>query len=455
MKLSIKQTIALDYLEDDTTKEVGYGGGAGGGKSILGCYWQLKNRLKYPDTRGLIGRASLKTLKETTLQSFFFVANAQGLKANVHYKFNAQSNQIIFPNKSIIFLKDLFLYPSDPNFDELGSLEITDAFIDETAQITKKAWDITKSRIRYRLEENNLIPKILWTSNPSKNWNYTDYFLLNEKGELPEHRKFVQSLVTDNPYISKHYIDNLQSLPEIDKQRLLYGNWRYDDDPSKLIEYDNILNAFTNNFISEGKRYITADIARFGSDKAVIIVWDGFRAIRIIEFDKSSITLIADTIRNLCTEFYVPISQVIADEDGVGGGVVDILGCKGFVNGSKPIEENKTIVQYQNLKSQCYFHLANKINNNEIYIQANENQKEFIMQELEQVKRNNVDKDGKLSILPKEKIKELLGRSPDYADALMMRMYFEFKKPVEEQRKIELKARAIINRRKMGINQYE
>jgi hypothetical protein len=147
-----------------------------------------------------------KTLKETTLQSFFFVANAQGLKANVHYKFNAQSNQILFPNKSIIFLKDLFLYPSDPNFDELGSLEITDAFIDETAQITKKAWDITKSRIRYRLEENNLIPKILWTSNPSKNWNYTDYFLLNENGELPECRKFVQSLVTDNPYISKHYI---------------------------------------------------------------------------------------------------------------------------------------------------------------------------------------------------------------------------------------------------------
>lgn len=103
MRLSKKQTIALDYLEDGVTNEIGYGGGAGGGKSILGCYWQLKNRLKYPDTRGLIGRASLKTLKETTLQSFFYVANQQGLKANIHYKFNAQSNQILFPNKSIIF----------------------------------------------------------------------------------------------------------------------------------------------------------------------------------------------------------------------------------------------------------------------------------------------------------------------------------------------------------------
>lgn len=253
MRLSKKQTIALDYLEDGVTNEIGYGGGAGGGKSILGCYWQLKNRLKYPDTRGLIGRASLKTLKETTLQSFFYVANQQGLKANIHYKFNAQSNQILFPNKSIIFLKDLFLYPSDPNFDELGSLEITDLFIDETAQITKKAWDIAQSRIRYNLDMYGLVPKALWTSNPSKNWNYQDYYLLDEKGEMPDNRKFVQSLVTDNPYISKHYIDNLHKLPEVDKQRLLYGNWRYDDDPARLIEYDKIINAFSNSLLQKVK----------------------------------------------------------------------------------------------------------------------------------------------------------------------------------------------------------
>ena len=49
------------------------------------------------------------------------------------------------------------------------------------------------------------------------------------------------------------------------------------------------------------------------------------------------------------------------------------------------LDKNYTIVQYQNLKSQCHFHLANKINANEIYIQATESQKEFITQELEQV----------------------------------------------------------------------
>lgn len=426
MKLSIKQTIALDYLEDKKTNEVGYGGGAGGGKSILGCYWQLKNRLKYPDTRGLIGRASLKTLKETTLQSFFYVAKEQCLRSGIHYKFNAQSNQILFPNGSIIFLKDLFLYPSDPNFDELGSLEITDAFIDETAQITKKAFDVVQSRMRYNLDQNDLIPKILWTSNPSKNWNYTEFFLPYENNELPEYRQFVQSLVTDNPYVSKFYIENLKKLPEVDKQRLLYGNWRYDNDPAKLIEYDNIVNTFTNTFVTGGDKFITADVARFGSDRAVIMIWDGFKVIKIVAFDKSSMTELAKVIKNLSHTYHVPLSNIIADADGVGGGLVDILECNEFVNNSRPLEEEGNIVQYQNLKSQCYFHLARKINNNEVFISETE-YKDEIIQELEQVKRHNVDKDGKLSVLPKDKVKEVLGRSPDFADALMMRMWFEYR----------------------------
>ena len=63
IKLNIKQTQALDFLEDKITKEIIFGGGAGGSKSFLGCYWVLKSCLKYPGIRALIGRAHLKTLK--------------------------------------------------------------------------------------------------------------------------------------------------------------------------------------------------------------------------------------------------------------------------------------------------------------------------------------------------------------------------------------------------------
>ena len=52
IELTKKQTLALDLLEDKSTNEVLYSGAAGGAKSFLGCYWQIKNRLKYPGSRG-------------------------------------------------------------------------------------------------------------------------------------------------------------------------------------------------------------------------------------------------------------------------------------------------------------------------------------------------------------------------------------------------------------------
>ena len=53
--------------------------------------------------------------------------------------------------------------------------------------------------------------------------------------------------------------------------------------------------------------------------------------------------------------------------------------------------------------------------------------KDYIVQELEVVEMKDMDKDNKLQIVSKDKIKQNIGRSPDFSDALMMRMYFELK----------------------------
>jgi len=243
MNLTSKQSQALRYLQDNETKELAFGGGAGGGKSALGCYWITKSCFKYPGTRWLIGRSVLKTLKQTTLQTLWEIFKMQGVSPN-HYKYYQQSNEIHFKNGSIILLKDLFYYPSDPNLDELGSLEITGAFIDEAIQVTNKVKDIVKSRIRYKLDENNLIPKILYTSNPGDGWLYDDFYSKSVANELPKERKFIQSLLPDNPHISDHYRSQLDDLDEESKQRLLYGNWDYEAKGkvfpiSKLKRYDS------------------------------------------------------------------------------------------------------------------------------------------------------------------------------------------------------------------------
>lgn len=422
MKLTKKQTIALDRLEDNVTRQIVFGGGAGSAKSFLGCYWILKNSIRYPKSRWLIGRSVLKTLKDTTLNSFFDVCTHQGLKAGEHYSYNGQSNIITMFNGSTILLKDLEQYPSDPNFDELGSLEITGAFVDEVNQITEKAWNIVRSRIRYKLDEFGLIPKMLGTCNPDKGFIYQNFYKPYKDGTLDKEKAFIQALVTDNPFISQYYIENLKSLDRISKERLLYGNWEYNNNDLALIEYEAISDLYSNEGAKGGNMYITADIARYGADRSVIGIWNGFRCEQVIIKSKENTKQIADFIRGTATVKGIPMSRVIADEDGVGGGVIDMLGCKGFVNNSRALKGN-----YQNLKSECYYMLAEKINKREMYVRCDIETKKSLSEELEYVWRHNADKDGKLAVMPKDKVKDKLGRSPDISDMLMMRMWFDLR----------------------------
>ena len=423
MILTAKQTELIDKLEDNTTIEVLFGGGAGGAKSFGGVYWLLKMCLRYDNTRYVMGRWKRKYLYETTLNSFWEVCKLQGVKPVEHYNFNSQAGTITFYNGSQILLKDLFTYPSDPNFDSLGSLEITGAFIDEANQVSEKAKDILRSRIRYKLDEYNLIPKILYSCNPAKNWVYSEFYKPFKNGNLSEKKAFIQALATDNPFISEHYIESLKSLPKASKERLLFGNWEYDNNPAQLIDYEKILELWSNDFVEVGESYITADIARFGQDKTVVMVWNGFRLIDMHTMSISSVVDSINLINQLRQKYKVPISNIIVDEDGVGGGVKDgIRGIKGFINNSRPIKKDN----YQNLKTQCYYNLAEMCNKNKIYIEV-ETAKEDIIQELEYVQMYDMDKDNKLRILPKDKVKEHIGRSPDYSDALAMRMFFELK----------------------------
>ena len=435
MKLIPKQEHAVYYLKDNETKEILYGGAAGGGKTALGCLWLIEMCQKYEGSRWLMGRSKLKSLKETILNTFFELAAE--LNITNQFTLNSQASVIKWNNGSEILLKDLFLYPSDPNFDSLGSLEICGAFIDECNQVVFKAWQIVTSRCRYKLKEFGIIPKVLGSCNPAKNWTYKEFYEPNKTKTLKPYRKFIQALPTDNPHLPKSYLESLLSLDSNSKERLYFGNWEYDNDPNTLCGYDNILAVFDNDHVTGGIKYISADIARMGSDKAIIGVWAGLNLIEVHSFDVSKTTDIQRTIEALRIKHQIPKKHVIADENGVGGGVVDNCGIKGFVNGSKAMGEEN----YFNLQAQCCYKLAEVINDNSIYISADitGSQKDEIVEELEQLKSFDLDKDGKLRVLPKSKIKENIGRSPDWRDMLMMRMYFDLKGKYNFTKPIKMK----------------
>jgi hypothetical protein len=415
-----RQSEALKFLSVDSNVEtILYGGAAGGGKTMLGCMWQILRRLKYPGTRSLIGRAKLDTLKKTTMNTFFQVAADVGLKAGEDFIYNQQSHIIKFSNGSEIILADLQFYPSDPHYQDLGGLELTDVFLDEATEISEKAYSVVCSRIRYKLNEFGLKPKILLTCNPSKGWIYNQFYLPYKNQNLPKHLAFVQALPGDNIHLPDAYVTSLSRLPEADRKRLLEGDWEFDNSSDRLYLYDELMRCFREP-VNVGEGYITADIARLGKDRTVLCVWRGLSCIDIVILRQKRQDEVKAEIQRLMNQYSVRLSNVLADADGVGGGLVDSLRCREFLNGSKAVRGT----QYMNLKADCYFRLGELIDKNEITFPIK--WQEDICKELELIRRVDPDKEGKLRVTSKDTISQRTGGiSPDIADAIMMRAYFE------------------------------
>jgi len=420
MKLISKQEHAVYYLKDNTTTEILYGGAAGGGKSAIGCLWLIESCQMCPNSRWLMGRAKLKTLKETTLKTFFELTSKLGISEQ--YNYNAQSGVITWDNGSEILLKDLFAYPSDPEFDELGSLEVTGAFIDEVSQITFKAWQIVKSRIRYKLDEFGLIPKLLGTANPTHKWAYSKFYKPNKDGTLKANKKFIQALPTDNPHLPASYLETLLGLDDNSKQRLYFGNWEYDDDPSALCNYNDICDVFTNTHVNKGTKRISADLAMQGRDSFIAGYWEGLICTVAIDKPKANGKSIELDLTNLKNSKGVGNSNIVADSDGLGAYLESYINNIKTFHGGARAYNNK---DYDNLKSECGFKLASVISNHQLKINCTFEQEEFIKRELSIcLKRDNIDIDKK-KLIKKDEMKKNLGKSPDYLDMLLMGMVFE------------------------------
>lgn len=429
LKPTKKQDQAFKYLQDKITNYIVFGGAAGGGKSWLGCEWLLTNCYLFPGTRWFIGREELKRLMSSSYMTWLKVCSHHNIPKS-DWTLNGQYNYIEFVDGiakgSRIDLLDLKYLPSDPMFERYGSIEYTGGWIEEAGEIDYMAFDVLKTRIGRQLNDKyNLTPKILITCNPKKNWLYQLVYKNYKAGTLEKTYAFIQSLYNDNPYTAEDYGKMLDQISDkATKDRLKHGNWEYDDSHSCLMNYDSLLNLFRIPDKIIGRKYITADIARFGADKTVIMLWTGLHVTNHFEMLISKVTEAAQKIDQIAKANMIPADYIIVDEDGVGGGVRDMIpGCRGFKNGSRPLKSEN----FANLKTQCYYKLAEFVNSGKITVNTNGNEKykTQIIEELEQVKRDKIDKDGKLYIEPKEEMKEALGRSPDYADALMMRMYFE------------------------------
>ncbi|MBS3742627.1 MAG: terminase family protein [Candidatus Cloacimonetes bacterium] len=268
----------------------------------------------------------------------------------------------------------------------------------------------------------------VWDKLP-ENANYKDYIksITFISGSIYQNQKLLES----NP----QYLANLMSQDEATKKALLDGNWFVSSDETDIFDFFAFNDIFTNEFRNRGEKYITADIALKGSDLLIAFAWDGYVIVDVEVVEKSKSDVVIERLKDLARRNEVPERNVVYDDDGVGAFVDGFIKqANGFNNNSKPLNDEN----FKNLKAQCIYKMADLVNQNQISILPAVSNKKIagktIMQHLKEerkaFKREKPDTDGKLSVIPKEKMKAIIGHSPDFMDAFYMRYYLKFRKQV-------------------------
>ena len=245
---------------------------------------------------------------------------------------------------------------------------------------------------------------------------------------------------SDNPFIPKEEIEKARKEIDFDTYRQEFLA-EYLENAGSLFKYEALIDVFSNTIVKENGKYLIVDIADDGSDKTIFSFWEGLEEYRREEFERLNTESIISKIREYAGQDRIPYSHIAVDAIGVGAGVASssmldgIIGYKssygaiktdispvllpgvGYVHG-KPL-----VTDYKNLRAQCLFILADLVNNHKIASRVTGRQKETVIEELATYQEAGIG-DGKRTATLKEKVKEIIGRSPDASDCWIMRMYF-------------------------------
>lgn len=245
----------------------------------------------------------------------------------------------------------------------------------------------------------------------------------------------------DNPAIPRAELEKAKQEMDGDtyKQEIMA---EYVDNAGALFKYTALIDMFSNTVIKSPEKYLVIDVADDGSDKTVFSFWQGLECYRIEQFTQLNTEMIINQAREYAAQERIPYSQIIVDAIGVGAGVASsslLDGIVGYKSSYGAIKTDMDIVRlpnvhytkgaplisdYKNLRSQCVFTLADLVNKHEVAVRIDDLRiKEALIEELATYQDVSAG-DGKRMATQKEDVKEIIGRSPDYSDTLLMRMYF-------------------------------
>lgn len=277
--------------------------------------------------------------------------------------------------------------------------------------------------------------------------------LVSENDAMPPEYMYVKSVVfvraelDDNRALldsSPEYKANLAQQSDEQRERDFKGNWNYMSAGDDLIKMIHLQRCFENpEMLGDHVRRMSVDVALEGGDACVMWLWVGMHVQDVFVCRLDSETTVR-AIRAKLDEWKVLEENMVYDLQGIGQFV------KGFFPKAKPFNNQEAVDEkfkglYDTKKSQCMKFFADKIIRGEISFEPslltrhfsgknfkNKELREILMDERKVFRQDMKKEDRGWCNISKDSMKSIIGRSPDYAESLMMRMLFDIKKTSHE-----------------------
>lgn len=359
-------------------------------------------------------------------------------------------------NRNVYGLPNRIIGTCNPDIDS-WVYHMVKWYLNEDGSVNKDRDSI----IRYFYKYGKSINEIIWGNSKEDVYNkakfYIDKYFSEEHSEsiskldLIKSFQFIYGNVYDNKILitnDPRYIGNVANNGEEAVTRELLGVWRKFEDEEELITAKMMSEIFDNIQQTDGRggRWLTVDVAMEGGDKFIIWVWDDWHIIDLIMLQNVSGYDVLDQIVKIARRYKIPNNRIIYDAIGMGAFLGSKYKNRGFIPNSIAFTSSgspKNKDTFYDLNAEITNDFIIKLQDKEISIAEDilnrvitikdpsgkiTSQKtvaEHLQLERKAIrwlKEGGMVK-GKYRLIPKKEMRKIIGGSPDFIDAMKMRIY--------------------------------
>ena len=394
----------------------------------------IKNAIMYPGCRIGIFRRKANILKRTT----WLAAGAMYPKEIIARKVGGNEMLIELINGSTIRFMGLN-EQSDPHLLDLGSLELSFAYIEESQEVSLNAFQSVSNRVGRHVLPNwpIYVPQTKLTANPNPGWLH-DTFITGTvlHSSLRSSYEYIKSRTLDNFTMDAPYVQNLlrtwaHDLPRL--HRMMEGIWEFGGDADDLYVHEHITACAGKLVATRLSRdqipwFLGVDLAGDGADKITFALMEGANLDRIERHKfKYPLPDSMEYIEKLRAKHDIPYPNIAIDVTGIGQGVKDEYRKANkrahlMTFGESPVmlsrDKRQQTHHFRNWRTYMAWLLAEDVREGRLGGMTDL----YANQEMLNIKYKIID-EKTIVVDSRETIKAKLGRSPDSWVALILANY--------------------------------